>query len=36
MNFGNGISDDRILIDPGFGFGKTSQHNLSQKKYQVK
>ena len=26
---GSGISDDRILIDPGFGFGKTSQHNLS-------
>ena len=25
----SGISDDRILIDPGFGFGKTSQHNLS-------
>ena len=24
-----GISSDRILIDPGFGFGKTSQHNLS-------
>ena len=25
----SGISDDRILIDPGFGFGKTSQHNLA-------
>ncbi len=25
----SGISEDRILIDPGFGFGKTSQHNLS-------
>ena len=24
-----GISDDRILIDPGFGFGKTSQLNIS-------
>ncbi len=23
-----GISDDRLLIDPGFGFGKTLQHNL--------
>jgi len=24
----NGISQDRIWIDPGFGFGKTYQHNL--------
>ncbi|MEO6081009.1 MAG: dihydropteroate synthase [Steroidobacteraceae bacterium] len=24
-----GISADRILLDPGFGFGKTLQHNLS-------
>jgi dihydropteroate synthase len=24
-----GISPDRILLDPGFGFGKTLQHNLS-------
>ena len=24
-----GISRDRILIDPGFGFGKTLQHNLT-------
>jgi dihydropteroate synthase len=24
-----GISRDRILIDPGFGFGKTLEHNLS-------
>ena len=24
----NGISLDRIVIDPGFGFGKTHQHNL--------
>ncbi len=23
-----GISDDRIIVDPGFGFGKTLQHNL--------
>ena len=23
-----GISDDSILIDPGFGFGKTLQHNI--------
>ena len=23
-----GVSADRILIDPGFGFGKTDQHNL--------
>lgn len=23
-----GISDDRLLLDPGFGFGKTLQHNL--------
>lgn len=23
-----GIADDRIVIDPGFGFGKTLQHNL--------
>ena len=23
-----GVSPDRILIDPGFGFGKTDQHNL--------
>ncbi len=26
---GAGISRERILIDPGFGFGKTLQHNLS-------
>ncbi len=24
-----GISRDRILVDPGFGFGKTLEHNLS-------
>lgn len=24
-----GISEDRLLIDPGFGFGKTLQHNLA-------
>ena len=24
-----GLSDDRILIDPGFGFGKTLEHNLT-------
>ena len=23
-----GISDDRIVLDPGFGFGKTLEHNL--------
>ncbi|HCN68938.1 MAG TPA: dihydropteroate synthase, partial [Candidatus Accumulibacter sp.] len=23
-----GVSDDRLLLDPGFGFGKTLQHNL--------
>jgi dihydropteroate synthase len=23
-----GISDDRIVLDPGFGFGKTAAHNL--------
>jgi dihydropteroate synthase len=23
-----GIAQDRIMLDPGFGFGKTSQHNL--------
>jgi len=25
----NGVSPDRILIDPGFGFGKTLEHNLA-------
>lgn len=25
----SGVSKDRILIDPGFGFGKTLEHNLS-------
>ena len=25
---GAGIPDDRLLIDPGFGFGKTPEHNL--------
>lgn len=24
-----GIADDRILVDPGFGFGKTLEHNLA-------
>ncbi len=24
-----GIQRDRLLVDPGFGFGKTTQHNLS-------
>ncbi len=24
-----GIRDDRLVIDPGFGFGKTLQHNLT-------
>jgi dihydropteroate synthase len=24
-----GVSPDRILIDPGFGFGKTLEHNLA-------
>jgi dihydropteroate synthase len=23
------FTEDRLLIDPGFGFGKTDQHNLS-------
>ncbi len=26
---GNGIDRDRLIIDPGIGFGKTLQHNLS-------
>jgi len=26
---GNGIEKDRITIDPGFGFGKTIEHNLA-------
>ena len=25
----SGVSPDRILIDPGFGFGKTLEHNLA-------
>lgn len=25
---GQGISDDRLVLDPGFGFGKTLEHNL--------
>lgn len=25
----SGIPDERIVIDPGFGFGKTAEHNLS-------
>ncbi|MBI4844807.1 MAG: dihydropteroate synthase [Nitrospirae bacterium] len=25
---GAGISDDKIIIDPGIGFGKTAEHNL--------
>ncbi len=29
----NGIAPDQILIDPGFGFGKTVQHNLLLLKY---
>ena len=24
-----GIAAERLLVDPGFGFGKTQQHNLS-------
>jgi len=24
-----GIGNERILLDPGFGFGKTTEHNLS-------
>jgi dihydropteroate synthase len=24
-----GISDERIVVDPGFGFGKTAEHNLA-------
>lgn len=28
-----GITDDNLLIDPGFGFGKTVAHNLSLVKY---
>ncbi|WP_366949774.1 dihydropteroate synthase [Immundisolibacter sp.] len=24
-----GIADDRVLLDPGFGFGKTAAHNLA-------
>jgi len=24
----NGISEDRIIVDPGIGFGKTAEHNL--------
>jgi dihydropteroate synthase len=26
---GEGIAEERILIDPGFGFGKTPEHNLA-------
>lgn len=25
----NGITDDRIVVDPGIGFGKTAEHNLA-------
>ena len=25
----SGVSEDRILLDPGFGFGKTVEHNLT-------
>ncbi|MBA53543.1 MAG: dihydropteroate synthase [Pseudomonadales bacterium] len=28
-----GIADSRLLLDPGFGFGKTLQHNLSMLKH---
>lgn len=24
-----GIADDRLIVDPGFGFGKTQEHNLA-------
>jgi dihydropteroate synthase len=26
---GSGVAEDSILVDPGFGFGKTSEHNLT-------
>jgi dihydropteroate synthase len=29
----SGISSERIFIDPGIGFGKTQQHNLSLLRY---
>jgi len=29
MAKGAGIAEDKIIIDPGIGFGKTAQHNLS-------
>lgn len=28
LAFQNGIAKDQIILDPGFGFGKTVQHNL--------
>jgi dihydropteroate synthase len=31
-----GIPDERILIDPGIGFGKTTEHNLELLKKQQK
>lgn len=30
---GAGIADERLLLDPGFGFGKSLQHNLSMLKH---
>jgi dihydropteroate synthase len=32
----NGINKDQLIIDPGFGFGKTVQHNLQLLKYLSK
>jgi dihydropteroate synthase len=29
-----GVSPDRIVLDPGYGFGKTTEHNLSLLKHQ--
>ncbi|MCZ6640680.1 MAG: dihydropteroate synthase [Gammaproteobacteria bacterium] len=29
MSRAAGIDDERILLDPGFGFGKTTEHNLT-------
>lgn len=29
-----GVTPDRIVLDPGYGFGKTTEHNLSLLKYQ--
>ena len=29
----NGINENRIIVDPGFGFGKTLEHNIHLLKY---